>query len=53
MGNGTWIVRDEFGQTPFPHTVNSPQRKIAMAILPAVNYTITEKGGLFCFLQFC
>src|SRR6266849_8677602 len=24
IGNSTWIVRVEFGQTPFPQTVNSP-----------------------------
>ena len=50
MGNGRWIVRDEFDQTPFPYTVNGPQREIARAILPAVNYTATETG-IFCFLN--
>jgi len=43
IGNSAWIVRVEFGQTQFPQTVNSPQRKIATAILPAVNYT-TQKA---------
>jgi hypothetical protein len=53
IGNSTWIVRVEFGQTPFPQTVNGPQRKIARAILPDVNYTTTEKGAIFSFPQFC
>src|SRR5258708_40164996 len=49
IGKSACIVRVEFGQTPFPQTVNSSQRKIARAIPPAVNYTTTEKGGTFCF----
>src|SRR5712692_2079679 len=51
IGNSTWIVRVEFGQTPFPQTVNSPQRKIARAILPAVNYTTPERAVHFAFLN--
>ena len=51
MANGVLIVRVEFGQTPFPQTVNSRQRKIARAILPAVNYTTTERAVFSAFLN--
>ncbi len=51
IGNSTWIVRVGFGQRPFPQTVNSPQRKIARVILPAVNYTTTERAVYFAFLN--
>ena len=39
-----WIVRVEFGLTPFPQTGNSPQRKIAKAILPPLNYTTMKRA---------
>jgi hypothetical protein len=51
IGNSTWIVRVEFGQTPFPETANSPQRKIFRAILPVVTYTTTETAAWFVFLN--
>jgi len=51
IGKSAWIVCVELGQTPFPQTVNSPQRKIAEAILPAVNYTTTERVIYFAFLN--
>jgi hypothetical protein len=44
IGNSTWIVRAEFGQTQFPQAADSPQRKISRAILPVVNYTTTERA---------
>lgn len=51
FGNRRVIARVAFGQTPFPRTVNSPQRKIARAILPAVNYTNTERAVYFACLN--
>src|SRR5713226_6512454 len=43
IGNSTWIVRDEFGQTPFPQTVNSPNTKLpGLVFLPSI--TPPRKG---------
>src|SRR6267143_5646168 len=44
IGNSNRIVHVEFGQTPFPQTVNSPQRKTVRVILPAINCTTTERA---------
>jgi len=51
IGNSTWIVRVEFGQTLFPRIGNSAQPKIARVILPAVNYATTESVGYFAFFN--
>jgi hypothetical protein len=49
IGNSTWIVRVEFGETPFPQTVDSPERKTARATFPAVHDTTTESSVYFAF----
>src|SRR6266478_2334254 len=49
IGNSTWIVRVEFGQTPFPQTVNSPNAKLPeLAFLPS---TTPPRKGLYILLS--
>jgi hypothetical protein len=47
--DGTWTVRVQSVTTPFPQTVDSPERKTARATFPAVHDTTTESSVYFVF----
>src|SRR6266849_9631096 len=53
ISNSTWIVRVEFGQTPFPQTVNSPPTQNCQGYSSRRQLHDHGKGGIFCFPQFC
>src|SRR5712664_2194085 len=53
IGNSTWIVRVESGQTPFPQTVNSPPTQNCQSYSCCRQLHDHGKGGIFCFSQFC
>lgn len=45
----TWTVRVQSASTPFPQTVDSPERKTARRTFPAVHDTTTENSTYFVF----
>ncbi len=47
--DGRWTVRVQSATTPFPQTVDSPERKTARATFPAVHDTTTESFVYFVF----
>ena len=48
-GDETWTVRIQSATTPFPQTVDSPERKTARRTLPGVHYATTENSTYFVF----
>jgi len=45
----TWTVRVQSASTPFPQTVDSPERKAARRAFPAVHDATTENSTYFVF----
>lgn len=50
-GENTWSVRVQSARTSFPEAINSPLRKTAKKVLPAVNLTTTRSAVYFVFLN--
>ena len=48
-GDDTWAVRVQSTSTPFPQTVDSPERKTARGTFPAVHDATTENSTYFVF----
>lgn len=48
-GDDTWAVRVQSARTPFPQTVDSPERKTARGTFPAVHDATTENSAYFVF----
>jgi ligand-binding SRPBCC domain-containing protein len=48
-GDDTWTVRVQSASTPFPQTVDSPERKTARGRFPAVHDASTENSTYFVF----
>lgn len=48
-GDETWEVRVQSASTPFPQTVDSPERKTARGTFPAVHDATTENSTYFVF----
>ena len=48
-GDDTWTVRVQSASTPFPQTVDSPERKTARGTFPAVHNVTTENSTYFVF----
>lgn len=46
-GDDTWAVRVQSASTPFPQTVDSPERKTARGTFPAVHDATTENSTYF------
>ncbi len=49
--DGRWTVRVQSATTPFPQTVDSPERKTARATIPAVHGTTAESSAYFVFVN--
>jgi len=47
--NDTWTVRVQSASTPFPQTVDSPERKTARRTFPAVHDATTQDSTYFVF----
>jgi hypothetical protein len=50
-GDDRWTVRAHSAATPFPQTVDSPERKTARATFPVVHDTTTESSVYFVFMN--
>ena len=48
-GDDTWAVRVQSASTPFPQTVDSPERKTARRTFPAVHDATTDDSTYFVF----
>lgn len=48
-GDEAWEVRVHSASSPFPQTVDSPERKTARGTFPAVHDAITENSTYFVF----
>lgn len=48
-GDDTWTVRVQSASTPFPQTVDSPERKTARGTFPAVHDATAENSTYFVF----
>ena len=49
--DGRWTVRVQSATSPFPQTVDSPERKTARATFPAVHDRTTESSAYFVFVN--
>src|SRR5260370_33104676 len=53
IGNSTWIVRVEFGEIPFPQTMNAPPTQNCQSYSSCRQVHDHGKGSIFCYPQFC